>query len=383
MIEDCMFKCPCIDAANGPPSRVKFALLFEGTMNDESNPSVITRLSNMLCDIREQRKHIVSGSGTRGGRLQKWICGITGWDTYQIVFEQFRWLTREASRLCLQPSQIDLYLFGFSRGAYQARLFAEMVSTMGIPPDESCCKCVVTRFAIGRLCGWFKKRTGFGTPVVKYLGVIDTVRSVLFWLTGFKLPQVPSGTHVRHALAKHEARLFFRMLIIYDTETTEQRFFLGSHGDVGWSYNGPRGTKSLGEIALRWILEGLNGDLKFMYLPPDPIASAGLKLMFVRYMWWIMHESGRSFTNGFGIIPLRSRKQNGVKLHSTARMVRDVVKNFHLFEKEEGLWIRQSLGRQLTWFWRFLRLKEDREIVSRRMEKHRPAIINFIVSKGY
>lgn len=383
MLENSIFKCPCAENPNVGSCRVKFALLFEGTANDESNPSAITKLSNMFCDIREQRKHIVSGSGTRGEILKKLICRITGWDTYQIVFEQFRWLTREALRQQLRPEQIDLYLFGFSRGAYQARLFAEMISTMGIPPNESCCKCVVARFAIGRLCGWFKKRTGFGLPVVKYLGVIDTVRAVLFWLTGVKSPQIPYGTHVRHALAKHEARLFFRKLVIYNAEHTEQRFFLGSHGDVGWSYNGPKGTNSLGEIALNWIIEGLSGDLKFMYSPPNPISSPGLKLMLVRNMWWIMHESGKGLPNLFGFIPLRSRGQYGVKLHSTARMVREIVKHFPLFERKESLWIRRSLGCQPAWFWRFLRLEDDRETINRRMEEQRPAIINFIVSKGF
>lgn len=377
-----LFVCPCRESSIGASRRVKFALLFEGTRNGESNPSAITKLYNMLCDVREQRKHVVSGTGTRGCFVARWINAITGWDTYRILYEQLRWLTREAKRMALRPDQLDLYLFGFSRGAYQACLFAEMVSEMGGPPTESCCRCLVRRYAMGRLCKYLFKRTGFDKPAVRYIGVIDTVRSVLLWATGFQMPNVPFGTRVRHALAKHEARVFFRPLIVSKSDSVEQQCFLGSHGDVGWAYNGSRGTNSLGEISLRWLLEGLNNELMYMYQPPNPVPTADLMQMLIRNMWWVMHESGTSPVNAFGLFPLRSRDLRGVQLHVTAQTVKDVVAHFELFETKEREWILKSLGAKSSWFWRFLRLEDNREAIDKEFEGKRSEIQRYMMSMG-
>ena len=375
--------CRCVNEDVLSKRAVRFALIFEGTGNDESNPSSMTRLHNMLCETRCQRKHITSGCGTRGGLLKRLVCGITGWDLYSAIFEQYRWLTRESLRMALRPDQVQLYLFGFSRGAYQARLFAEFVSSMGIPANESCCKFVVMRFALARVFRCFRKETGFGKPIVRYLGLIDTVRSVFLFASGRRKPSVPTGAVVRHALAKHEARIFFRKLSVDKTTRVEQRFFVGSHSDVGWAYNGDRGTKSLGEIALRWIIEGVYNDLSFIYVPPNPISSPSLMILMAEYMWYLMHESAMSANNLWGAIPLRSRCSEGIKLHESAEAIKDIVDNFKIFNDQETKYFVASLGDKRRWFWRYLRIKNDLREVRERIEQYRHAIVQMLIQKHY
>ena len=140
--------------------------LFEGTYNSPNkNPSAISELyyhyevdhflhrrilpgemlgSGILRRLvndpnKGQVVRLISGTGTNGCCVRKWWNGITGGDWDCIVKTQYKRLLRIVQKLGNgKPSEIQLYVFGFSRGAFQAKLFVNGISYFGLSktPDE-------------------------------------------------------------------------------------------------------------------------------------------------------------------------------------------------------------------------------------------------------
>lgn len=191
----------------------------------------------------------------------------------------------------------EIYIFGFSRGAFSARSLAALIGKCGI---------VRRRFAVNadkafrlyrdptvtptsdeavRFRTEFGKRMGFGEarqnadfrPPIAYLGIFDTVGqrglpSMLGPLSdlrnkNYNFHDLNLGSHVqsaRHALAIDERRAAFPPTLWENFEELnrearaagkpdpyQQRWFAGAHGDIG---GGSRST--LSNFALQWVLEG-------------------------------------------------------------------------------------------------------------------------------
>lgn len=197
----------------------------------------------------------------------------------------------------------EIYIFGFSRGAFAARRLSGLINTAGIvsrrfthkaregfrlyyakprsvdPPEK-----IAAHEAEARQ---FRKLYGKGerdvegrrvptetVPPIKYLGVFDTVvqrgfndvaGSLLPWggahRLRFKNYRVSSNVEfARHAVAVDENRLGFpvRLWDNIDEDNArlgqrayQQRWFVGMHGDVG----GGDGSQ-LAALALKWVAEG-------------------------------------------------------------------------------------------------------------------------------
>ena len=195
----------------------------------------------------------------------------------------------------------ELYLFGFSRGAFTARSIAGMVRKCGVlgrefvqhyrdaidlyrsehrPADAAAVK--------------FRKdySVGKGDDIkIKLIGVWDTVGALgiplrgLRWLTADKHQfhdTELSGVveHAYHALAIDERRAPFEpALWMYKPkpgQTIEQKWFCGVHSDVGGGYP----ERGLSDITLDWMIgkakgAGLAFDsaaLQAHALAPDPRA---------------------------------------------------------------------------------------------------------------
>jgi uncharacterized protein (DUF2235 family) len=195
----------------------------------------------------------------------------------------------------------EIYIFGFSRGAFSARSLAALIGRCGIVSRRFAEK-AIEAFDIYRTPGlkWDDPicrdfRTKFGKritdkdgvrrnadfrPPIAYLGIFDTVGqrglpSALGWLSEkanerFSFHDLDLGAHVlaaRHALAIDERRAAFpptlwtnldamnelaRDLNPHLTEPLfEQRWFSGWHGDIG---GGARSTLSV--FPLTWVVEG-------------------------------------------------------------------------------------------------------------------------------
>ena len=183
----------------------------------------------------------------------------------------------------------EVFIFGFSRGAAQARAVAHFLDwSRGLPPKEDAyyLPFLFRRYVIlhggGSIEDEIAKINGdrsresrprppinaFRPVPIKYLGVWDTVMALgsRFESVGdrtssaarsfYVQPAPPAGVeHARQALAVDEQRFDFRPEIWLEERPgrrMEQRWFPGAHSNVGGAY----GNDGLANIALHWIKEG-------------------------------------------------------------------------------------------------------------------------------
>lgn len=176
-----------------------------------------------------------------------------------------------------QPGD-EIYLFGFSRGAYTVRSLAGLIGAVGI-----LYKSLLARFPAayayyrtpsvnrnGELkTGLLPAKRHENVPV-KFLGVWDTVGALgipggpLRWASKWRYSfhDVDLGKHIRHAyhaLAIDERRRSFEPSIwkkVADAEQkVEQVWFCGAHSNVGGGYE----NTGLSDIAWKWMLEKASG----------------------------------------------------------------------------------------------------------------------------
>jgi uncharacterized protein (DUF2235 family) len=183
----------------------------------------------------------------------------------------------------------EIFIFGFSRGAYTARAITGILRTIGLARrgSENLVPYLIASYA--RRAGeakidWeevhltskaFAQQVGGGSTVhVRYLGLWDTVKAagVLGWQ--IKWPhtnQLSNATRIRHAVSMHEKRAPFRESLISarDDGSLEQVWFAGVHSDVGGTFEDEQSTNlvthhpgkktpapRLSRISLKWIIEG-------------------------------------------------------------------------------------------------------------------------------
>ena len=211
----------------------------------------------------------------------------------------------------------EIYIFGFSRGAFTARCVAGVVNLFGLVRRENVVL-IPTLVSV-----YFSKRTqrknvsgkkrtrgdvaaqirsvftnsvGAAVPI-HFVGVWDTVASV--GLPFVSDAQITSDgfsenkehlRHIRHALSLDEHRATFRPRLYWDTQdydlpkkdkSLKQRWFRGVHGDVGGGY--VNAEAMLSNQALAWMLSearacGLRLDPPLV-LPSQPEGHRSSKLI--------------------------------------------------------------------------------------------------------
>ncbi|KZT03384.1 uncharacterized protein LAESUDRAFT_619831, partial [Laetiporus sulphureus 93-53] len=136
------------------------------------------------------------------------------WDFQKIILAAYRWLSEH-----YRPGD-QIFLFGFSRGAYQARVLAGMIETVGLifPGNEEQIPFAYELYAnepeettIAHLAGRFKRTFSHPDVHVHFIGAWDTVSSVGITRPRY-LPNIRIVRHVcyfRHALALDERRVKF------------------------------------------------------------------------------------------------------------------------------------------------------------------------------
>ena len=188
----------------------------------------------------EELKDLATGDG-----LQKNIE-----DAYRYLMETYR-----------QGDQI--YLFGFSRGAFTVRSLAGMLYHCGLLHTKLH---NLVEFASkiyndedGDLDAGFKKTYCRPCPV-HFIGVWDTVESLAFNGECFHDDRLnPEVKNAYHAVAIDEKRKKFPPSLwdetaIHQGQTIEQIWFAGVHSDVGGWYP----ERGLSDIALQWMLNKAN-----------------------------------------------------------------------------------------------------------------------------
>lgn len=163
--------------------------------------------------------------------------------------------TVEDWRAPRKVDEINLAVFGFSRGATEARAFLHWLA------------------AHSQVKRTGKKLTYDGIPLkVKFLGIFDTVESV-GWAAANKMPdtiktEVPSFVeNCTHIVAAHELRHAFPLTLI--ERTHRYAVYPGAHSDIGGGYEPDEQGRnnSLARVALMQMLDEARGaGLKMMSL---------------------------------------------------------------------------------------------------------------------
>jgi uncharacterized protein (DUF2235 family) len=281
----------------------RIAVCCDGTWNDPKKPKQ-TNVSKLSVAIRQgdagagqtsQRVNYVDGVGTRGSLWEQLRGGAVGYGLDENVQQAYRGIAEDYA-----PGD-EIFLFGFSRGAYTARSTLGMVRKCGILKDTS-------PGAIARAWQFYRNdvhpdaeeaqafrarnsqlisEPGGYLPIAKFIGVWDTVGSLG---VPIKRLQAKYAFHdvtltslvdnAYHALAIDEKRRDYEPTLWARSKTPrreqqlEQRWFSGVHSDIGGGA-GHEGDDAQSDYCMRWILDraiacGLDVDLDRVAWTPVP-----------------------------------------------------------------------------------------------------------------
>ncbi|EIN07581.1 hypothetical protein PUNSTDRAFT_69535 [Punctularia strigosozonata HHB-11173 SS5] len=208
--------CQCSTPATGR----NLVVCIDGTANQfgKKNSHVVELYSRLIKD-ENQLTYYNSGIGTYVKESKwypsYWKQGFTNkvdlaiaWNFKKIVLSAYQWLSEN-----YKPGD-KIYLFGFSRGAYQIRVIAGMIMTVGLLHKGNNEQIEFPKHVEEalELSERFKKALSQRNVNVHFVGAWDTVSSIGF-ARGPGLPETTTGmTHVcifRHALALDELRVKF------------------------------------------------------------------------------------------------------------------------------------------------------------------------------
>lgn len=285
-------------------------ILLDGTSNQISGDRTnVLRLYGSLARSKKQLVFYQPGVGTFG--LNGWwqriksktriIMGLaTGAGISDNVMQAYEFLVHNFDH------GDKVYIFGFSRGSYTARLLAGFIRIFGLVRPEQLQLVRYAWRAYARLgepgsegfsaeIGHFQKVLDGAGIRIEFLGVWDTVASVFDakagfpWLTTTQKAYTNKNDRikiVRHAVAIDERRTYFQPSLwepeqnyeewSFKTRSYEKSpqdfeevWFTGCHGDVGGGY--PDARSGLAKIPLEWLYReavaaGVVGDEKVFEL---------------------------------------------------------------------------------------------------------------------
>lgn len=179
----------------------------------------------------------------------------------------------------------EVYILGFSRGAYAARSLVGLIRNCGLPHADEPDFWVGVAYGIYRTRGddvdsrvALAFRRGHSREVaIKFLGIWDTVGALgiplhaaqrldrfLYEFHDTELSAIVANAFHAVALDEHRAEYEVTLWdpVVKPSQQVEQRWFVGAHADVGGGYPG----RLLSDITLRWMQEkaravGLGVDL--------------------------------------------------------------------------------------------------------------------------
>ncbi|OYP32940.1 DUF2235 domain-containing protein [Rhodopirellula sp. MGV] len=202
-----------------------------------------------------------------------------------------------------------IYLFGFSRGAYTARIIAALLHGVGILWHGNR---HMVPYALNEIEARRNKRIDFerltrfrkqfSRPLPEkpfiFLGLWDTVSSISWaydYLRYAYSANNPSVSVVRHAVAIDEYRAFFTQNLFTrrDDQDFKEVWFAGSHSDVGGGY--PESHSGLAKITMKWmVMQAFQAGVVF---DPDRVQSllAGSQVEIdgdeihpsLTWRWWL------------------------------------------------------------------------------------------------
>jgi len=279
----------------------RIVICYDGTWNALTNPDEVTNvvrvaqaIKSVASDGTTQMVYYNAGVGN-GGPIDRILGGVFGAGLRDSVkrglaFLSLNWNPEEPGYEVAD----EIYIFGFSRGAYSARALAGVIGAIeGIPKQSSFSE-------LETIWDYYRKSKEEREqhkaeiadliypmpegkkPIVKCVAVWDTVgrygipagfglaalaRNATAWTRGFRDNMI--GDHIQfglHAMAIDEWRYSFSPTAwVTDTEQdrpgVEQVWFAGAHSNVGGGYK----RAGLSDLALIWMIArvGELTDLEF------------------------------------------------------------------------------------------------------------------------
>src|SRR4051812_35724138 len=253
----------------------RLIICSDGTWNDADESNDFTNVIRMARailpnDARGPRliPQIVyyhAGVGTAGGMLDKVVEGAVGLGLSRNVRDAYAFL---AHNYC---DGDEIFLFGFSRGAYTVRSVAGLIGWAGLLHKRD-------MDSFSTLWEGYRRKTepGFADVrdqfpdrhpqvPVQCIGVWDTVGSLGVpgnlddrFASFYNFHDTELGPHVAHAyqaLALDERRADFTPAVWFQSpqappgQVLKQAWFAGAHSDVGGGY----GEHGLSDITLAWM----------------------------------------------------------------------------------------------------------------------------------
>lgn len=327
----------------------RFAVFLDGTWNTVTDNTNVWRLKSLLAlngsEGTEQLSYYSTGVGTAFGERARG--GMFGYGLNDEIIRAYEWLIDHYN------IGDELFIFGFSRGAYTARSLSGFISKCGLLVAGA-------PLSVNELYARYRRASAVKTIrdllveqkegktefpleerwILKYsqaididfLGVWDTVGALglpfgnlpilgkadmRFLNTGIRA----SNKRAFHALAVDEHRRAFAptlWTVDFPMGTSpphhhrtysqvEQRWFVGAHANVGGGCQGD----PLPQASLKWIMDKalLNGlafrrDVEFDVLPtPPPISDSYGEFMCGAYKLLTL---GRKFYREIGLDPVPS-----------------------------------------------------------------------------
>jgi uncharacterized protein (DUF2235 family) len=248
----------------------RIVLCADGTWDGTSNNTNVYKLFNSMAVSPTQIPFYDSGVGASGLPLDRVLGGAFGTGLFQKVKDGYTKIAH------VYKAGDEIFIFGFSRGAYTARSVAGMISACGLPTANFDVQLVETAFDAYRrkdlrlaLLAELKTYQMVDAPI-SMLGVWDTVGSLgIPAIFGGVSPLIygfldtglhPNVSHAYHALAIDERRAEFPPTLWTSEPTAqqviEQVWFAGAHSDVGGGYaaSDVDSGSTLSDVTLGWMM---------------------------------------------------------------------------------------------------------------------------------
>ena len=243
----------------------------DGTWQAPLNNTNVYRLYKALAVADDQITFYDDGVGANATGITRILDGAFGQGLLQKIQDSYTKIAH-----VYEPGD-QIFLFGFSRGAYTARSIAGMIAACGLPSGSFSNDCVTQAFTayktpaqrVSILAGL--SAYNLQSAPIQMIGVWDTVGSlgIPAIFGGIKQSEYgfldtslhPSVKNAFQCLALDEKRMQFPATLwdgpAATGQTIEQVWFSGCHGDVGGG-TAPGGTMDAGtrlcDVTMGWMV---------------------------------------------------------------------------------------------------------------------------------